>query len=766
MNKSVYLLLFLAFGLMVLVGNGAFRHSEKNSVLDSLTIRKQFSSSPVLSPQESMKTMQLEEGFVVKLVASEPLVNSPVAFVFDKKGRIWVAEMEGYMPDTLGRGEDQPRGQIVILSDRNGDGLMDNRTVFLDSLVLPRALCLIENGILVAESPRLWYYEIRNDKPVKKVLVDSAYAEGGNVEHQPNGLLRGLDNWIYSAKSDKRYRKKGDHWLIEKTHFRGQWGITQDDGGRLFYNTNAENLLGDFFAPGLGSANNNQRNVSGFNTKMVSDQRVYPARATTGVNRGYQPGVLDDSLRLMDFTAACGPVIYNGGLFSKEYNENAFVAEPAANLIKRNILEKSGYSIKGTQAYSNKEFLRSTDERFRPVNLYNGPDGALYIADMYRGIIQHKTYLTPYLKNEIKERSLTEPLSFGRIYKVVPRSKKLRSIRFPQNQGKQVKLLRHKNAWVRNMAQQLLVDAKDKSVEADLRKLLKNTKEPLAVTHALWTMEGLGILNKTEVFPLLRNKDWTIRMQALSVSRSVITKENFKEFLKVFDELISGNDTLAAPYIAFLSAGIKSFDREAHRNLLLSLIRQFPSDVYVADAVISGLQDEEISYHKQFAAINPDTALVINRRLNRVIEDTKRAKNVKPDLSREFPKGASIFKSFCQTCHGPDGNGVTSLAPPLNNSQWVTGDKKRLNAIVLYGLTGPVQVGNKLYKAPEINGEMPGIASNKDFSDEDIAELLNYIRNSWSNKGSRVTEENVNTTRNRFKGRQKPFTTEELKKLE
>ncbi|MEJ7780598.1 MAG: c-type cytochrome [Daejeonella sp.] len=765
MNKAIYLLLFLMTGLIVLVGNGAFRHSEKNGVLDSLLIRKQFSSSPVLSPEESMKTMQLEEGFTVKLVASEPLVNSPVAFVFDKKGRIWVTEMEGYMPDTLGTGEDQPRGRIVILSDRNGDGLMDDRKVFLDSLLLPRALCLIENGILVAESPRLWYYEIHDDKPVKKTLIDSAYAEGGNVEHQPNGLLRALDNWIYNAKSAKRYRKVNDSWLIEKTHFRGQWGITQDDQGRLYYNTNSDNLIGDFFAPGFGSANANQRNVSGFSRKIVADDRVYPARATTGVNRGYQPGILDDSLRLVNVTAACGPLIYSGGLFSKEYRGNAFVAEPSANLIKRNILKNSGYLITGRQAYRNTEFLRSTDERFRPVNLYNGPDGALYIADMYRGIIQHKTYLTPYLKNEIKQRNLTEPLSFGRIYKVVPRNKELDRIKFPENKIKQVNLLRHKNSWIRHMAQQSLVDAKDKSVEAGLRKLLKNSNEPLAVSHALWTMEGLGVLAKTDVLPLLRDTEWSIRMQALSITRSVITKENFKDFLEVFNELIAGNDVLSAPYIAFLSGSIKSFDRDAYRNLLLSLTRKFASDVYVSDAVISSLLDEEVSFYNQFAAINPDTTLVINKRLNKVIEDTKRAKNTQPDLSREFPKGASIFKSFCQTCHGPDGNGVTSLAPPLNNSQWVTGDKKKLNAIVLYGLTGPIQVGNKLYKAPEINGEMPGIASNKDFSDEDIAELLNYVRNSWSNKGSTVTDEDVSTIRNRFKGRQKPFTVEELNSM-
>jgi hypothetical protein len=299
------------------------KQTKKEVVTDSLAMRQTVSSSPVISPGESVKKMHLENGFAVKLVASEPLIAAPVAMTFDKDGRIWVLQMNDYMPDTVGTGEDKPTGKVVIISDMNGDGVMDDRKIFLDSLVLPRAICLVEDGLLVAEPPKLWYYKIENDKPVKKTLVDSSYAEGGNVEHQANGLLRALDNWIYNAKSAKRYRKKGEKWLIEKTHFRGQWGISQDDNGRLFYNNNSENLLGDEFAPGLGANNKNQRRVTGFNNKIVPDNKVYPVRPTPGVNRGYMKGVLDDSLRLVNFTAACGPVIYNGNLFDKEFYGNA-----------------------------------------------------------------------------------------------------------------------------------------------------------------------------------------------------------------------------------------------------------------------------------------------------------------------------------------------------------------------------------------------------------------------------------------------------------
>src|SRR5215203_2379144 len=486
-------ILVVVCSLLWLTGQSC-KQSENENGKDSLSIRESITSSPVISPEESIGKMHLEEGFAVKLVAAEPLITAPVAMTFDKEGRIWVVQMNDYMPDTAGTGEDKPTGKVVILRDKNGDGLMDEQKIFLDSLVLPRAICLIDDGILVAEPPKLWYYKIENDKPVKKTLVDASYAEGGNVEHQPNGLIRALDNWIYSAKSAKRYRKKGDKWLIERTHFRGQWGISQDDYGRLFYNNNSENLLGDEFAPGLGATNSNQKRVSGFNKRIINDNKVYPARPTTGVNRGYMKGVLDDSLRLVNFTAACGPVIYNGNLFDKEYYGNAFVAEPSANLIKRNIVTSKGYVVEGKQAYSAKEFLASEDERFRPVSLYNGPDGALYIVDMYRGIIQHKTYLTPYLKNEIKKRELTEPLNCGRIYKVVPKDSQAPPMRIRNDLRLLLRLLFHSNGWMRNEAQQILVDSKNIQLATSLRRIVQQKNNLLAAAHALWTLEGLNVL--------------------------------------------------------------------------------------------------------------------------------------------------------------------------------------------------------------------------------------------------------------------------------
>ncbi len=725
-------------------------------------------NSPVLSPEESMKQMVLEEGFKVQLVAAEPLVRTPVAMVFDDKGRMWVAEMDGYMPDTLGSGEEFPHGKIVILEDTNKDGIMDNRKVFLDSLILPRGLCLIENGILVAESPNLWFFEINSDKPGKKVLVDGNYTDGGNVEHEPNGLMRALDNWIYNAKSAKRYRKNGDAWLIEKTHFRGQWGITQDNYGRLYYNNNSQNLIGEFFSPGFGSGNSNLQRVAGFNENVVKSNRVYPIRPTPGVNRGYQDGVLDKNMRLVNFTAACGPVVYRGNLFSKEYENNAFVAEPAANLIKRNILEESAFQILGKQAYTEKEFLASKDERFRPVNLYNGPDGAMYVVDMYRGIIQHRTYITGYLKGEVKKRDLTTPSSLGRIYKVVPSDKKAIAATLSTDPKKLVTLLQHPNGWVRDKAQQLLVDKKSVQVLPALRKLVKNPVNPLTTIHALWTIEGLQDLQSSDLMPLLANTDAHIRAQALTAVNSVLSRQNFATYVAALDNILDQKDESSAPYIAFLAQSIQNFDPATANRLRRKAVSIFPKNNFVSDAVVSGIQNSEAEFEKELIAANPDTGLVIRRQLQRVltaIKTRESARNTRIPPEREFSRGVAIYRSICQACHGSDGNGVTALAPPLNNSEWVTGDKTKLASIILYGLSGPISVNGKVYKSPEINGDMPALGQNIAFGDEDIASLLSFIRNSWNNNAERVSAADISAVRRKFPSRQKSFTMDELNQI-
>ena len=350
-------------------------------------------------PIISLDKYEIEDGFKLEVIASEPFIEAPVVMDFDNQGRMWVVEMKGYMQNLEDSGAEMPNGTITILEDLDEDGIADHSKIFIEGLILPRAIAHVYGGLLYAEPPNLWFVNIKNDKPVNKVLVDSLYSDGGNVEHQPNGLMMHIDNWIYNAKSNFRYQLKNGKWIKEPTSFRGQWGITKDNFGRLYYNNNSTQLVGDYVLPNTAIKNPYYKPNAILNNTLTPDQRVYPLHATS-VNRGYQKGVLDKDSILVNVTSACGPMIYRGDQFSKEYNENAFVCAPEANLVKRNILTFKDNKVEASQAIPNREFIAATDEGFRPVNLFNGPDGNMYIVDMHRGVIQHHAFLSPYLRNK------------------------------------------------------------------------------------------------------------------------------------------------------------------------------------------------------------------------------------------------------------------------------------------------------------------------------------------------------------------------------
>ena len=245
---------------------------------------------------------------------------------------------------------------------------------------------------------------------------------------------------------------------------------------------------------------------------------------------------------------------------------------------------------------------------------------------------------------------------------------------------------------------------------------------------------------------------------------AVINKNNYRQFVSVFDEMMNNNDTLAAPYIAYNMYYVQKLDDKTAHDILINLIKKYGNNSFVSDAVISNLQDKEETFYKEVLAINPDTSFLFHQHLQKVIGDIAKAKaqSNQKKIAAMFPRGAAIFGSLCQTCHGADGNGINALAPPLNKSGWVQGDKNKLIPIVLYGLTGPVSVDNHLYKTPEVSGDMPGIGSNDEYGDKDIADILNYIRNSWNNTGNKITADDIANTRKKYNSRQKPFTVEEL----
>ncbi|HEX9784693.1 MAG TPA: hypothetical protein VGA56_18450, partial [Opitutaceae bacterium] len=476
--------LLLLFGPLLIVSVFAQQGDRPGEVQKPLPEHIQVPPSPVLIAVEALETIQVVFGFRIEIVAVDLFLHASVAMAFGSDGRIWVVEMDGFMPNPDGVGEDARVGSIAVLEDTDGDGRMDKRTTFLGGLVLPRALALVDDGVLVAEPPHLWFCRDTNGDGVadEKTEVDSNYGGTSNPEHTANGLLWALDNWIYNANLTARYRYEGrGQFTREITITRGQWGISQDDTGRLFYNSNSDPLRADLVPAEYFRRNPFLSAPSGANVRVApADLRIWPGRPTPGVNRGYHS--LNEEGKITQVTAACAPVVYRGALFPDEIYGDAFICEPAGNLVKRIALTERDGELIGRNAYEGTEFITSTDERFRPVNLVTGPDGALYVVDMYRGIIQHRIYLTSFLRQQVEERGLSEGLGMGRIYRVVPEGATPPKARFNlsrESTAQLVSRLQADNNWWCDTVQRLLVERRDPVAVLLLRKLACSRESPL-----------------------------------------------------------------------------------------------------------------------------------------------------------------------------------------------------------------------------------------------------------------------------------------------
>ncbi|MGM0507086.1 MAG: DUF7133 domain-containing protein, partial [Bacteroidota bacterium] len=351
---------------------------------------------PPLPPREALQLFELEEGFEVELVASEPDVVDPVAMDIDRDGNLWIAEMISYMPvwdrsdeETSVR-ERVPQGRIVVLSDSDADGKADRRRVFADGLILPRAIKVLDRGVLIAEPPRLWYYQDTTGDGIadRKEVVSDRYGDPdvANVEHMPNGLLWAMDNWIHSADQGAVSVKTGEQgWQVREFEALPQWGLSQDDWGRLISSQNSRAVTSHLVPYGYSGRHPDVRVTKGIYESLAESEIVWPPHAT-GVNRGYRTGIqVREDGTLLRITAASGAHSYRGDQFGEAFYGDIFVAEPAANLIRRYTgLNEDPGAIDETarHPYEDREFLTTSDERFRPVNLYTGPDGALYIIDM------------------------------------------------------------------------------------------------------------------------------------------------------------------------------------------------------------------------------------------------------------------------------------------------------------------------------------------------------------------------------------------------
>lgn len=717
-------------------------------------------------PALSLEDYRIEEGFDLQLLASEPLLKSPVAMDFDNDGRIWVCEMPGFMSDIEGKDEDKPSGTIRILEDSDGDGVMDRSKVFLDSLVMPRALALVYGGLLYAEPPNLWFVDIENDKPVNPVLVDSLYAPEGNPEYQSNGLVLNIDNWIYNARLPYRYQRKNGKWHKEPTSMRGQWGITHDNFGRLYYNNNARQILGDYALPNRLIRNRYLNPKYGINRLLTDDQRVYPLHATS-VNRGYAQGVLDKEGVLQEVTAAAGPLIYRGGSFPAEYDQNAFVCVPEANLIKRNILTFHGDSISARQAWQGKEFLAATDEGFRPVSLSNGPDGSLYVVDMHIGVIQHYAFLSPYLKEKALKKELDTLTGYGRILKIEKTGSESSKIPdFGALDGPELALLlRHKNGWIRDRAQHYLI-FKDRIREAlsDVKRLALDTAHPVTQIHALYTLKGWDALTFETLKTIAKEGSTDVVAHAIVLMEDFVSEEYAAAVQAIFQDVLDQGDRSLDYYLASTLGTWATVSEKKFMPLIDKLYHTYNENRIVGEALLSGMGTTSSALLSRWEE-NPD--FKEGDLQKRMLESLERKKEDKPNsiftetaiTMDTRTKGAKLYRQICSVCHGINGEGADGVAPPLMNSDWVANSPERLGLIILHGLSGPIHVNGERY---EFNQAMPGLNGNPNLSDGDISDIITYISNAFSRTPNWIKPDKIKELRNQKPENGGEYTEKEL----
>ena len=584
--------------LALLVGAAsAFALNKGNAGPKDVTLKFNLPAPAPLSPEEALKSFRLPPGFRIELVASEPMIEAPVAISFDEQGRMFVVEMRGYMRDMEGTTEKEPLGRIALLTDTNGDGRMDKASAFLDNLVMPRGVMAVKGGAFVAEPPNLFFCRDTKGNGIadEKTLVATDFGTfGGQPEHMANTPTWAMDNRVYAAGYSTSFKLTNGAWQKGPGLGRGQWGLSQDDAGRLFYNYNSDLLRTDLLPAAAYARNPLLRDALGINNKVIKEQSVYPSHPTPGVNRGYDTKTLRADGTLANATSTCGASIYRGDAFPAEFRGNAFIPEPSSNLVKRVIITEKDGLLTGTNAYEEKEFLTSTDERFRPVMTATGPDGALYVVDLYRGMLQHPGFLTHYLIANIKARKLETPINQGRIWRIVRDDQAApKTTKIPVDAAARVKLLTHPNGWVRDSAQRLLVESADVAAAAPLRTLLADAQAPAtARLQALWSLDGLASARAEDVRLALKDPDAQVRAAAIRIAPA----EMLPELCTIKDE----KEILVLAHLAIRLSGAHLPDAD---KAVAELLAAHGDNALVREGALTGARGREVALAKAVAAL-------------------------------------------------------------------------------------------------------------------------------------------------------------------
>lgn len=744
--------------------------------------KKQANEFAVLTPEEERDSFVLAKGFVAELVAAEPLVEEPVLTVWGGDGALYVAEMRSYMQDEKGTGTKTMRnGRIKRLVDRDGDGRMDQATIFADGLNLPRMVLPLDGRIAVVEtdSSSVWSFRDADGDGIaeeKTLLFKGRDGDPAkSVEHQDSGLDWNIDNWINISYGRERYRFTDGIWRAEPMHgIWAQWGVAHDDVGHVFYSTNSDPAIGFQLQRGYWSlitkrSGAQPRSGDPVSLGMAWEQSFLEAKnLCTRDDRGGPAGPRKV------FTSACGQSVFRGSALPMAARGDYFFCDPTIHVVRQADLGDRNGRLFLTSTYGRDEFMNSSDILFRPVNTASGPDGCLTVVDMYRGIIQDAPWLSEEPRRFIRESGLAAINQRGRIWRIrhrdhAPRAK---PAMLTETTAQLLRHLESPDGWWRDTAQRLIILRSDRaSVVPDLGDIARFHQQPLARLHALWTLDGIGPLDPALLAQARSDRDARVRAAAIRLS----------------EPLIAANDAATFDSLAALVASER--EPEVARQLILSLGSSLDAKVI---PLIDSLIERHLTHEGVFLAATtvlwkkPSpfiTRIQSGEAFARISDPAKRADATALwtqglaqwtrglDLPKDMPvahrdlvtKGENTFFQSCVSCHGADGKGVAvpgsdmAIAPALAGSARVRGPAAGMVPVLLHGLLGPID--GKTYQG----AFMPPAATLGLTRDDRLAEVISYVRHAWGNNASAVTADDVKKLRQQHAQRATPWTDGELK---
>ena len=696
------------------------------------------------TPAEEAKLFQLQPGYALTPVLTDPQIQQPGAIAFDANGRMYVLELRSYMLDADAKDELKPINRISRWEDKDGDGVYETSTIFADNLVFPRFMTPLRDGQLIVKesnSDDTWILTDTNGDGVsdKKELFTTGLGRSGNVEHQESHLTWALDNWMYSTYNTVRVR-----WTpygVQKEVVgpnNAAWGVTQDDYGKVWFQGGASGLPSYFQFPMVyGNIPNPEALQEGFRTP-------WGAPIGTGDYQGGLSMVRQNDGTLNSTTAGAGANIYRGDRLPAELKGDYFYGEVTTRALRR----AKPVNIEGLTQVQNPyqsqktEFIRSMDPLFRPVDNKTAPDGTIYIVDMYHGIIQEGEWTQPgsYLRAKIEQYKFASAIGYGRIWRLTYNGMepdKTKPRMYQETAAQLVTHLTHPNGWWRDTAQQQLVLRQDKSVVPALRAMARSNPDQLGRIHALWTLEGLNSLDADTVRLLMKDADPKIRAQAIRASETLY-RGGDKSFAADLKALAADSDTDVALQVV----------------LTINYLR-LPDALDITKAV----QAAKTAKGVQLVAtriINPPAALALG-----FGEGDNPPIRTPAELAK-LERGAKIYADSCGECHGADGQGAPDgagglMAPALAGNLRLQGTPEHALRVLMSGLTDPI--GGRSYAA----GAM---VPQRTQPDDWIASVASFLRTGFGNNSNMVTEDMVAFIRADELKHTRPYTDAELTKVQ